>query len=80
MLASLGHEPTALGVARIYTGLVDTFVLDTVDAALAPEVDALGIRAIVADTIMSDDESRTRLARDVLAAAGVGGASPAERS
>jgi LPPG:FO 2-phospho-L-lactate transferase len=80
MLASLGHEPTALGVAQIYAGLVDTFVLDTVDAALAPEVDALGIRAIVADTIMSDDESRTRLARDVLAAAGVGGASPPERS
>jgi LPPG:FO 2-phospho-L-lactate transferase len=69
MLASLGHEPTAVGVARGYAGLVDTFVLDTVDAALAPEVEALGLRVVVADTIMTDDESRARLGRAVLGAA-----------
>ncbi len=38
MLASLGDEASALGVARRYAGLVDTFVLDTVDAALAGTV------------------------------------------
>jgi LPPG:FO 2-phospho-L-lactate transferase len=68
MLASLGHEPTALGVARGYAGLIDTFVLDEVDAALAPAVEALGIQAVVTDTIMTDDASRARLAREVLAA------------
>jgi LPPG:FO 2-phospho-L-lactate transferase len=68
MLASLGHEPTALGVARGYAGLIDTFVLDEVDAALAPAVEALGIHAVVTDTIMTDDASRARLAREVLAA------------
>lgn len=67
MLASLGHEPTALGVARGYAGLIDTFVLDTVDAALAPEVEALGLRVVVADTIMTDDASRARLAAETLA-------------
>ncbi len=72
MLASLGHEPTALGVARAYAGLIDTFVLDTVDAALAPDVEALGIRAVVADTIMTDDDSRAVLAGTVLAAAADG--------
>jgi LPPG:FO 2-phospho-L-lactate transferase len=70
MLASLGHEPTALGVARGYAGLIDVFVIDAVDAALAPAIDALGIRAVVTDTIMTDDASRARLAREVLAAAG----------
>jgi LPPG:FO 2-phospho-L-lactate transferase len=79
MLATLGHEPTATGVARGYVGLVDTFVLDTVDAALAPDVEALGIRAVVADTIMTDDASRARLAADVLAAAGAVGAPHADR-
>jgi LPPG:FO 2-phospho-L-lactate transferase len=69
MLASLGHEPTALGVASGYAGLIDDFVLDTVDAALAPEVEALGLRVTVADTIMTDDASRARLARTVLATA-----------
>jgi LPPG:FO 2-phospho-L-lactate transferase len=69
MLASLGHEPTALGVARGYAGLIDAFVLDRVDADLAPAVEGLGIRAVVTDTIMTDDASRARLAADVLAAA-----------
>ena len=67
MLRSLGHEPSALGVARLYVGLVDGFVLDAQDAALAPAVEALGLRALVADTIMTDDASRERLAREVLA-------------
>jgi LPPG:FO 2-phospho-L-lactate transferase len=71
MLASLGHEATALGVARLYADLADVFVLDGVDADLAGDVEALGIRAVVADTIMSDDPTRARLAAVVLEAAGV---------
>ena len=67
MLASLGHESSAFGVARLYRDLADTFVLDTVDAAHAPAIEALGLRAVVTDTIMTDDASRTRLARAVLA-------------
>ena len=68
MLASLGHESSALGVARLYADLLDVFVLDEVDAALAPAVEALGLRALVTDTIMTDDASRERLAATVLAA------------
>ena len=45
-----------------------SFVLDTVDAALAPAVEALGLRPVVTDTIMGDDASRARLAGEVLAA------------
>lgn len=71
MLASLGEEPSALGVARRYADLVDVFVLDAVDAGLAGAVAALGLRPVVTDTIMGDDASRARLAGEVLAAAGV---------
>jgi LPPG:FO 2-phospho-L-lactate transferase len=67
MLASLGHESSALGVARIYAELATGFVLDTVDAALVPAIEALGLRTLVRDTIMSDDAARIRVARDVLA-------------
>ena len=69
MLASLGHESSALGVARLYAGLVDAFVVDTVDAGLAPAIEALGMRAVVTDTIMRDDAARERLAGAVLDAA-----------
>ncbi len=67
MLASLGHEPTALGVARLYVDVVDGFVLDTMDAALGPDVEALGMRTLITDTVMTDDASRERLAREILA-------------
>jgi LPPG:FO 2-phospho-L-lactate transferase len=68
MLVALGHEASALGVARLYVDLVDVFVLDTVDEALAPAVEALGMRPLVTDTIMTDDAGRARLAGEVLAA------------
>jgi LPPG:FO 2-phospho-L-lactate transferase len=68
MLAELGEEVSALGVARRYAGLVDAFVIDEADAALAPAVEELGMRAIVAPTVMTDDPSRAALARVVLAA------------
>jgi LPPG:FO 2-phospho-L-lactate transferase len=70
MLVSLGHEASALGVARQYTGIADVFVLDRLDAALEPEIRRLGLRTVVTDTIMSDDAGRARLAAEVLEAAG----------
>ena len=69
MLVSLGHESSALGVARLYAEWVDTFVIDTVDADLAPAIEALDLRVVVTDTIMTDDAARTRLAGDLLRAA-----------
>ena len=67
MLASLGRESSAVGVAREYADLADTFVLDTVDGATSGSIEALGMRTLVTDTIMTDDAGRTRLAREVLA-------------
>lgn len=66
MLTSLGHESSALGVARLYAGLVDRFVLDTEDAALAPEIEALGMRAQVLPTIMRNEADRAALARAII--------------
>ena len=66
MLASLGLEPTALGVARIYAGIADHFVLDTVDRELDTEIQELGMRTRVTDTVMTDDAARARLAAEVL--------------
>jgi len=66
MLAALGEEVSALGVARRYVGLIDVFVIDEADAALAPAVEHLGMRAVVAPSVMTDDASRAALARVVL--------------
>jgi LPPG:FO 2-phospho-L-lactate transferase len=66
MLRSLGHEASALGVARVYAGLIDAIVIDQVDEALAGPIEALGIRTLAVDSVMADDAGRERLARDVL--------------
>ena len=68
MLASLGHEPSALGVARLYAGLLHAFVLDEADASLAPAVETLGMEAVVLPTLMKTDEDRAELARRILPA------------
>jgi len=66
MLASLGHESSALGVARIYAGILDWFVIDEADAALVHDVEALGMRAVVRQTVMHDDQERAHLATAIL--------------
>ncbi len=68
MLASLGEEVSALGVARRYVGLIDALVIDASDASLAPAIERLGIRAVVARSVMTDDASRAALARVVVGA------------
>ena len=66
MLASLGHEATALGVARLYDGLVDRFVIDEIDAALAPAIEGLGMVAHVMPTVMGDADGRRALAERIV--------------
>jgi LPPG:FO 2-phospho-L-lactate transferase len=59
MLRELGHDPSALGVARLYAPWVGTLVIDDVDAALAPAIEREGVRCVVTDTVMA---SRARAA------------------
>jgi LPPG:FO 2-phospho-L-lactate transferase len=66
MLASLGHDSSALGVARLYAGLATAFVLDPVDRALVPQIEDLGMRTLVTDTIMTGAAGRARVAAEVL--------------
>ncbi|OLT50236.1 2-phospho-L-lactate transferase [Cellulosimicrobium sp. CUA-896] len=69
MLATLGHEVSALGVARLYAGLVDVMVVDERDARLADDVAGLGMEVLVTDTVMGGAAGRERLAGEILAAA-----------
>jgi LPPG:FO 2-phospho-L-lactate transferase len=66
MLETLGHEVSVLGVARLYGDLVDAWVIDEVDRALAPAIELLGARVLVTATVMGDLHDRRRLAREVL--------------
>jgi LPPG:FO 2-phospho-L-lactate transferase len=66
MLASLGHEVSATGVARMYAGLVDGMVVDRTDEGEQAGIEALGMRVLVTQSVMRDVEDRARLALETL--------------
>jgi LPPG:FO 2-phospho-L-lactate transferase len=70
MLAELGHEASVVGVARLYAPIAATLVIDPADAALAPAVEAEGMRALVVPSVMKDAATAAALAGATLAAAG----------
>ncbi|MDZ7727600.1 MAG: 2-phospho-L-lactate transferase [Dehalococcoidia bacterium] len=69
MLESLGHDISALGVARLYAGLVDVMVIDEQDRALVPAIQSLGMACHVTDTMMTSDERKAELAESTVDAA-----------
>ncbi|MDO8361717.1 MAG: 2-phospho-L-lactate transferase CofD family protein, partial [Actinomycetota bacterium] len=69
MLHELGMEASVVGVARLYAHIAGTLVIDPVDAALAPAVEATGMRAVVTPSVMSTAQIGAELARRSLAAA-----------
>jgi LPPG:FO 2-phospho-L-lactate transferase len=68
ILRSLGHDVSALGVARLYQDLIDGFVLDEQDAAMADTITAeTGVRCIVTPTIMRGADEKRALAEATIA-------------
>jgi len=70
LLVELGGEASAGGVARFLGEWVGTLVIDCADAETAGEVQAAGVRCVVAPTVMETPEIAAALTRTVLGAAG----------
>lgn len=66
MLSELGHESSALGIARMYSSISSTLIIDDVDANLKPAIEELGMRCVVTNTIMSSPQVAGELARTAL--------------
>ena len=64
MMRALGLDPNPVQVARMYRDIASGFVLDERDSGLADQIEGLGYRTILCDTVMRDG-GRT-LARAVL--------------
>ncbi|MGH9505306.1 MAG: 2-phospho-L-lactate transferase [Terriglobales bacterium] len=67
MLRQLGFTASAAAVAALYRDVCGTFVLDVRDAGQQPAIEALGMRVVLADTIMRTGADKRRLGRRVLA-------------
>jgi LPPG:FO 2-phospho-L-lactate transferase len=68
MLVELGHEPSVVGVARIYAPIAASLVIDPIDAHLADAAAAAGMRPVVCPSVMSDPDVAADLARRTIAA------------
>jgi LPPG:FO 2-phospho-L-lactate transferase len=54
MLRALGFDASPQEVAHRYTAVASTFVIDARDAHLAGEIEEMGYRVVVCDTVMTD--------------------------
>jgi LPPG:FO 2-phospho-L-lactate transferase len=54
MMRAVGPDPNPVAVASMYRDVAAGFVLDDRDQALSSDVEKIGMRTIVVDTVMSD--------------------------
>lgn len=66
MLAQLGHEVSARGVARLYADFTGTFVIDPADRQQATSIRSLGMDVAVMPTVMKTLGQKRKLARGLL--------------
>jgi LPPG:FO 2-phospho-L-lactate transferase len=66
IMGELGLEVSALSIARHYRELLDGFILDTADRDMAGQIENMGLKVAVCDTIMKGTEDKIRLAKATL--------------
>jgi len=69
MLAQLGHQPTALGVAKLYADFTGTFVIDPADKSQSAAIAALDMKVAILPTVMKTLAQKRKLARALLSLA-----------
>ncbi|MFZ4515769.1 MAG: 2-phospho-L-lactate transferase, partial [Acidimicrobiia bacterium] len=68
MMAAQGYDASCVGVAEMYREFCSAFVIDQRDDSRATEVEALGYRVVVTDTLMHDVRIAAALAQSALTA------------
>jgi LPPG:FO 2-phospho-L-lactate transferase len=66
MLAELGHQPTALGVGKLYADFTRTFTIDPADKSCSAAITALGMKVAILPTVMKMLAQKRKLARALL--------------
>jgi LPPG:FO 2-phospho-L-lactate transferase len=66
MLAQLGYESSAKGVAKLYADFTAVFVVDPADRSQAEAIQTLDMKVVVAPTVMRTRTDKRKLARALL--------------
>lgn len=65
VMASLGLEASAYGVAKFYEDFLDHLIIDNADEQHRTRIETLGVKVTVTDTVMRSVEDSVRLAKVV---------------
>ncbi len=66
MLAQLGHDPSALGVAKLYADFTGTLVIDPADKSQSAAISVLDMQVAILPTVMKTLGQKRKLARALL--------------
>jgi len=66
IMADLGLEVSPFGVAKLYQGVLDGFVIDEADKHLGPRIERLGMKVVATRTVMNEPEVKARLAEETV--------------
>jgi LPPG:FO 2-phospho-L-lactate transferase len=66
MLTQLGHDSTALGVAKLYADFTGTFIIDPADKSQSSAISALGMKVVILPSVMKSRAQKRKLARSLL--------------
>lgn len=66
IMRELGLAVNSLTIAEHYRDLIDGLVIDSSDAGLQADIEAMGINVLVSDTLMKYDSDKQRLAAETL--------------
>ncbi|MDG7045570.1 MAG: 2-phospho-L-lactate transferase [Nitrososphaerota archaeon] len=61
MMKDIGLEASAMGLAKLYKGLVDILVIDAADSRLASPIRDMGFKVYIEDTLMNSKEGMEAL-------------------
>lgn len=66
LMAGLGQEVSAYGVAQTYVDIMTGFIIDSQDKKIESRIKSLGVNVAVTDTLMRSLDDKVRVAKTVL--------------
>ncbi len=68
LMRAVGMRSDSVGVAQRYSEFLDSLVIDRSDEGVAGEIERLGIRCVLSNTLMSNGSEEKRIAKEMLEA------------
>jgi len=68
LMESMGMVPSSVGVAEKYAQFADSMIIDRRDKEEANEIEELGVKCAISDTLIVDSAAEVRLSKELLQA------------